>query len=169
MSPDVSIFLHCCMFPTHLHIYSVFSVQGHVYLLFAQCAACSSLFHTVKRERFYRLGFIYFYLFYLSFLLVLTACVFHSRCLNRERRVRLRSDIRCVAFTCSLVVNAESSLLSLYSWMQDSGVKVLRLRGSSAYVGYGSTKVESLSSFMCTQCNEIFLHVYHVYWLACCL
>lgn len=85
MSPDVSIFLHCCMFPTHLHIYSVFSVQGHVYLLFAQCAACSSLFHTVKRERFYRLGFIYFYLFYLSFLLVLTACVFHSRCLNRAQ------------------------------------------------------------------------------------
>lgn len=47
--------------------------------------------------------------------------------------------------------SAESSLLASFLWTQGCVVKVAPLRGSSAYVGSGSTKVEPLCIHVCPQ------------------
>lgn len=71
------------------------------------------------------------------------------------------TELHSEADLCSLFIGRTLRCViisTLYSWMEDSVVKVLRLRGSSAYVGYGSTKVDS--SFQLYVCVHNSYHIY---------
>lgn len=70
------------------------------------------------------------------------------------------TELHSEADLCSLFIGRTLRCViisTLYSWMEDSVVKVLRLRGSPAYVGYGSTKVDSTLQLHVCVCT---IHIY---------